>query len=706
MSHPTNVVSLEIHDNVAVIAIDSPPVNAITAAVRSGLHDAVQQAAQRADCLAILILTSGRVFMAGVDLSEFEGAFEGPALQDVMALIEGLGKPVVVAMQGAALGGGLELAMACHYRLASPGATLGLPEITLGLIPGAGGTQRLPRLVGARRALDMILSGKAISASEGRLLGLIDEIVEDDLRSGAIEFCRRLVREGERPAPTRALSIDCAGFDEAGKAEALAANARALRGRTTQDLVLKAISGAIDLDFDAGLALEAELAAQSLTDRESIALRRLFFAERAVGKPSGQTPEAPSPIRHVAIVGAGTMGSGIAVAFANVGVSVTLIDEVEEGLARGRAIIERSYSDSVRRGRLSEDAAKERLALISYSLDLSTVALADVVIEAVFEDLAVKTALITQIDGLLPSGRLIATNTSTLSVTELAGATGFPGRVVGLHFFSPAHIMKLLEIVRGDDTTPEALATAVRVARLLKKVGVVTGDRFGFIGNRMMLDGYFREAEQLLLEGATPLHVDQAIEAFGFAMGPHRVSDLGGTDVGTKARAQLFVRETRPDPYFVIADSLTGMGHLGQKSGLGFYRYERGEREAHEEPLVLDLIERLATKRGITRREISAEEIVERCILVLINVGAKVLEEGVAASAADIDVVWTSGYGFPRALGGPMFYADTLGLRHVADRISHYHRALGHYWEPTPLLLDLARAGSSFEAYDMARQCR
>ncbi len=402
-------------------------------------------------------------------------------------------------------------------------------------------------------------------------------------------------------------------------------------------------------------------------------------------------------IRTAAVVGAGTMGSGIALAFADSGVAVTLIDSVDAGLERGIGIIRDSYSASVQRGRITRDVADERIRLITPSRELSDAAGADVVIEAVFEDLDLKNEVLSALDKIVPADRLIASNTSTLSITQLARSTAHPGRIAGLHFFSPAHVMKLLEIVRGEETAPRTLGAALQVSRLLKKTGVVANDGFGFIGNRMMLDGYFREAELLLLEGASPGEVDGALEQFGFAMGPQRVSDLGGTDVGTKARIQLYKRESRPGPYFAIADKLTELGRLGQKTGAGFYRYAPGGRDALADPDVAALIERLASERGIQRRTIPAGEIVERCVLSLILTGAKVLEEGIASRASDIDVVWTSGYGFPRRLGGPMFHADTLGISHVAERIRHYHSRLGHYWTPAALIESLAAAGKTFE---------
>jgi 3-hydroxyacyl-CoA dehydrogenase len=695
------VVTLDELGPVGLICIDNPPVNAISHSVRVELVDAIARTEKNSSIKVLLIMSSGELFSAGADITEFDRPQGEPSLQQVQTSIESSPIPVVAAIHGLALGGGLELSVACHYRLAHKNTKLGMPEITLGIIPGAGGTQRLPRLIGAHAALDMILSGTPISALDAKAKGLVDEVAEEDLRDAALSFCERLVHEelGPRPTCNRTV-ID--GLDEAEIAAALLPHARALKGRTTQNLVVEAIQ-ASKLPFSQGIAIEAALAEKSLASRESLALRHVFFAERESGRLSAAAspkPAQPLSIRQVAIIGSGTMGSGIAIAFADAGLEVLLTDNDPAALSRSREIVQSTYASSIKRGRINREVADERIRRIRSVLSLAEVADADLVIEAVFEDMELKKDVLSKLDSVLPPERLIATNTSTLSVTELARATAHPGRVLGLHFFVPAHASKLLEVVRTELTSPESLSTAFRVAKLLKKVAVVSRDAFGFIGNRIMLDGYFREAEQLLLEGATPAQVDAALENFGFAMGPQRVSDLGGNDVGTKARMQLFKREIRPDPYFVVADHLTEMGRLGQKTGRGFYRYENGSREAVPDPEVIGIIEKLAAERGIPRREISNREIVERCILSLINVGAMVLEEGIAARAADIDVVWTSGYGFPRHLGGPMFYADTLGLSHVLQRIRHYHKRLGHCWRPATLVERLAAAGSSFEQWD------
>jgi 3-hydroxyacyl-CoA dehydrogenase len=694
---------------VGMICIDNPPVNAISQSLRHGLIDVLARAGKNPGTKVLLITSAGQLFSAGADITEFNHPQGEPSFEQVQTMIESSSIPVVAAIRGLALGGGLELAMACHYRIAHKNAKLGMPEIALGIIPGAGGTQRLPRLIGAGAALNMILSGTPISALDAKANGLVDEVAEDDSRAAALSFCERLLREelGTRPTCHRTVADD---LNEANIRSALLAHSRFLRGRTTQNLVIEAIQ-ASKLPFSQGMAIEAALAKKSLTSRESVALRHLFFAERESGKWSAASPinakrVQPTAIQRVAVIGAGTMGSGIAIALADAGLDVLLHDNDPAALVRSLESVDSTYASSVRRGRITQAVAEERIRHIRSVPTVEELAEGDVVIEAVFEDMELKKNVLSQLDSVLPRERLIATNTSTLSVTELALATAHPERVLGLHFFVPAYASKLLEIVSTVHASPESLSAAFRIAKLLKKIAVVSRDAFGFIGNRMMLDGYFREAEQLLLEGATPTQVDLALENFGFAMGPQRVSDLGGNDVGTKVRIQLFKRESRPDPYFVIADHLTDMGRLGQKTGCGFYRYESGSREPKPDPEVSSLIEKLALERGIVHREITEQEMVERCVLSLINVGAMVLEEGIAARAADIDVVWTSGYGFPRHLGGPMYYADTLGLSHVLQRIRHYHEQLGHYWRPATLIERLASASSSFEQWDRIYKSR
>lgn len=705
---PAEAVQYQTRNQVGLLLIDYPPVNVLGAAVRAGLARKLEAALADASVRAIVIACAGKTFSAGADIGEFDGPMAEPTLQAVFASIEASNKPIVAAVHGMALGGGVELALACHYRVASADAKLGLPEITLGLIPGAGGTQRLPRVIGAAAALDMIVSGSPVDAAAASRLGLIDAIVDGDLLQGAQAFCEQLIERGAQPRPTGRRAVSVEGFDAVGIAAILSKHSRALKGRTTQRLIVEALTAATQSNFEAGLAIERRIADRSIATEESKALRHMFFAERQVSKLPGVTIDSSTaPIARVAIIGAGTMGSGIATACADAGMSVTLIDSHPGGIERGLAMIGSNYESSVARGRLTHEEAARRRGRIVDSLDLAAAAEAEVVIEAVFEDLALKQSVLSKVASLTPASTLLASNTSTLSIAELSRVCRDPQRLVGLHFFSPAHVMKLLEIVRAPTTDPAALGRALVLAKQLKKIGVVAGDAFGFIGNKMMLDGYWREAELLMLEGATPEQVDSAMESFGFAMGPARVNDLGGTDVGTKTRIELFKRETRPDPYFVIADALTAMNRLGQKTSAGFYRYRPGERQALADDEVIELIARLAAERGIARRSIETAEIVERCLLQLMNVGAQVLEAGIAMRAADIDVVWVHGYGFPRHLGGPMFHADCLGLRRVVERIEYYGARMKNrddYWRPAPLLEKLAWENKSFASWDSERQ--
>lgn len=707
---PPAAVQYQSRNQVGYLLIDYPPVNVLAAPVRVGLARRLEAALADESVRAIVIACAGKTFSAGADIGEFDGPMAEPTLQAVFAAIEASNKPIVAALHGLALGGGVELALVGHYRVATADAKLGLPEITLGLIPGAGGTQRLPRVIGAAAALDMIVSGAPVDAGAALNLGLVDAVVDGDLMQGAQRFCEQLIEQGAKPRPTGARAVDVTGFDEAGIAAILSKHSRALKGRKTQQLVVEALTAATRSDFDTGLAIERRIADHSITTLESKALRHLFFAERQVSKVPGVVSDSSkAPIARVAVIGAGTMGSGIATACADVGVDVVLIDSNAEGIERGLALIASNYESSVARGRLTHEEAARRRGRIVESMDLGAAAGADVVIEAVFEDLALKQSILSKVASFTPASTLLASNTSTLSIAELSRACRDPQRVVGLHFFSPAHVMRLLEIVRAPTTDPAALGRALTLAKQLKKTGVVAGDAFGFIGNKMMLDGYWREAELLMLEGATPEQVDGAMESFGFAMGPARVSDLGGTDVGTKTRIELFKRESRPDPYFVIADALTALNRLGQKTLAGFYRYEPGGRQALPDDAVTRLIEKLAAERGIARRPIEPSEILERCLLQLINLGAHVLETGVAMRAADIDVVWVHGYGFPRHLGGPMFHADSLGLQHVLGRIEHYGARMKNrndYWRPAPLLEKLAQQGRSFANWDSERTAR
>ncbi len=697
-------ISYQVRGRIGLIVIDKPPVNAIDYSIRTGLVAAFNHVSGD-DAVDIVLLTcTGRTYMAGADISEFDGELKGPHLIDVLQTIEDCPKPVATLIFGTALGGGLETALACHYRAAVATARVGLPELSLGVIPGAGGTQRMPRLIGARATLDLILGIRPISAEEAMAAGIIDEIIDGDPDEAGLQYAQSLLARGVGPRRTRDLPVDTSGFDDAGIAAALEKHARLLKGRTTQHLLIEALKAAATQPFADGMKVERQLGDRSIKTPESEALRHLFFADRLVAKIPGLPKSRQAPeLAKVAVVGAGTMGSGIATSFANAGLDVVLIDADEQGLERGIGLVQSNYDTAIKRGIMTADKAAANRARITTAVGTDAAAGVDLVVEAVFEDMELKTRVLGELDKVIPPHAVLASNTSTLSVTQLGRSTSRPDKVVGLHFFSPAHVMKLLEIVRGDDTSPETLVTALDVAKKLRKIGVVAGDGYGFIGNRMMLDGYWRENEQLLLEGATPEQVDRVIEDWGFAMGPNKVNDMGGIDVGTRARQQLLQRESRPAPYFAVSDALTPLGRLGQKTGKGVYRYEKGDRTPHPDAEVTALIEKLAAEFGITRREISDAEIEERCVLSLINVGAMVLEEGIAYRASDIDVVWANGYGFPRHRGGPMFHADALGLKAVLERIRHYHAAHGHYWKPARLLEVLAEKGSSFAQWDKDR---
>jgi 3-hydroxyacyl-CoA dehydrogenase len=694
-------VSFERRGNVAVALVDRPPVNAIDASIRAGLLHAAQQTIEDSSIGALVIACRGRTFLSGADLSELDTGVASPSYGVVLHALEDCPKPVIAALHGTPLGGGLEVAMACHYRCAAPGTRLGMPEITLGILPGAGGTQRLPRLIGIENALDLLLSGAIIESTRARDLGLVDEIIGDDALEGGIEYARKLIADGAGPRPTRFMRAP-QSLAEPEIAKILTRHARALKGRTTQNLVFEAIRAVSELSFDEGLKLEARLSAQSLETLESRALRHVFFAERECGRIPGIETRAPvGDIRRAAVIGAGTMGSGIAMSLADAGIPTALIEREPAALERGLGAIRENYASSVQRGRLDATAAQERQALIEGSLSFEAVGNADLVIEAVFEDFELKRSVLTQIDAVVRPEAIIASNTSSLSLTSLASASRHPERVIGLHFFSPANVMRLLEIVRGAQTSQATILAGLALARKLRKVGVVVGDGFGFVGNRMMLDGYFREVELMLLQGVPPERIDSVMENFGFAMGPNRVNDMAGIDVGTRVRTELIKRELRQPPYHVVSDALTALGHLGQKTGRGIYRYEAGNRTPLADPEVTLLTRALAAKHSIDPRDVSDAEIEQRCVLSLINIGAQILAEGMAYRAADIDVVWTAGYGFPRWRGGPMFYADTLGIDRVVAQIEALAATGGgDYWRVSPLLRQLAAAGRTFADWD------
>ncbi len=705
----SELVSYIGDQGVAIVTIDNPPVNALSPGVPEGIVAAIETAERDSSVRAVVILGAGRTFIAGADIKELEHAAAGrgapPKLHPVLEKIEDCSKPVVMALHGTALGGGLEVAMAGHYRVASPDAQVGQPEVNLGIVPGAEGTQRLPRLVGVAAAIDMCVSGKPISAAQALSFGLIDRIIEGDLRTGAVAFAREMVQRGGPHPKTRERQEK---LGTSAENALLFAAAREQTRKTKRNLIapmaaIDAVEAATTLPFDQGCRKEREIITECLASDQCRALIHAFFAERAVAKIPDIPKDTPVvPIATAAIIGAGTMGGGIAMALANVGISVRLTENDAAALDRGMASIRKNYESSVKKGRFSQQVMEQRLALIHPQLDYAGFDTADLILEAVFENMALKKQIFAEIDRMAKPGAVLASNTSTLDIDQIAASTARPHAVVGLHFFSPAHVMRLVEIVRGKSTSKPVVATALALAKKLKKVGVVVGNCHGFVGNRMMFP-YMREAQFLVEEGATPEQVDKALTDWGMAMGIFAVDDMGGIDVLWRVRQEIKHLEKPGIRKPLVHDKLYEMGRLGQKTGAGWYRYDENRRQVPD-PEVLALIEKTARAAGIPRRVISTEEILDRCLYVMINEGARILEEGYALRAADIDVIYLTGYGFPAYRGGPMWYADTVGLKKVYSRIEELHRQHGELWEPAPLLKRLAQEGGTFAAYDAAKE--
>ncbi len=687
------LVSIEQRDAVSVITVDNPPVNALSQGVREGLTNYVIEAEADERCEAIVIICTGRTFIAGADIKEFGKAPVKPFLPDVIARIEACEKPVIAAIHGTALGGGFEVALACHYRITLASAAIGLPEVNLGLLPGASGTQRLPRLIGAERAMDVMLTGKPVAAGRALELGAIDRVTDgNDLLAEAIEFANDCVAQGPRRIRDMAVpAVDPAVFDKV-----RGSIAARTRGLISPDRIIRCVELATTTDFDEGLAAEREYFLECMASPQSAGLRHAFFAERGVAKVPGIGRETPvSEISKVAVIGAGTMGAGIAYAGLTAGLEVTLLDNNEEGLARGDKTVRGLYSGGVERGKISAVDMQVGLERFSTSQLYEDIADVDVVIEAVFESMAIKKEVFSALDRVVKPGAILATNTSTLNIDEIAASTDRPEDVIGLHFFSPAHIMRLLEIVRGARTSAEVIATSLALAKRMKKIGVVVGNCVGFVGNRM-LHSYGRENQLLLLEGAAPEYIDKVLHDWGMAMGPNAVGDLAGLDVGYKARQE---RSDLPDDprYYRIADMLVDMGRFGIKTGKGTYLYEKGSRKPAPDPEVNALIRMEAESLGIEQREVPETEIIERCIYALVVEGARILEDGIASRAADIDVIWLNGYGFPRHRGGPMHYADTVGPAKIYETVCEFRERFGPmYWEPPELLSKLAKSGGRF----------
>jgi len=689
------LVKYEKRGTVGVVFLENPPVNAMGSAVRQGVTKFLTQACDDPNIEAVVLVGRGRCFSGGADIREFGKPFESPHLREVIDTAEDSPKPVVAAIHGTAVGGGLELALGCHYRVGDKSARLGLPEIKLGLLPGAGGTQRLPRLIGVEPALEVILSGEFLPADRAHALGLLDEVVEGDLVAGAVAFAERLVSEGRPLRKLRELTIDPEGTAEIFE-KTRKSIARKARGLIAPTRCIESVENAVALSYDEGMAKEREYFLECLESEQSKGQRHAFFAERQATKIPDVAADTPvQPIETAAVLGCGTMGGGIAMNFANAGIPVTVLEAEAEALDKGLAIIARNYAGSVSRGRITQDQMDRRLALITGTTDYGDIAGADIVIEAVFEDMDLKKQVYATLEKTCKPAAILATNTSTLDVDEIAAATTRPEKVIGTHFFSPANVMKLMENVRGAKTSDETIATVMKLSKTIGKVGVLVGVCDGFVGNRM-LHAYTRQAAFLLEEGALPHQVDKVIYDFGFPMGPFAMGDLAGLDVGWRIRQRRAKTRPKDERYSPIADRICERGRFGQKTNAGWYRYEEGSRTPRPDPEIEELIVQVSGELGFERREIGEQEILERCMYPLINEGAKILEEGIAIRASDVDVVWIYGYGFPVHRGGPMFYADRVGTKAIYETMSRLHDQHGEMLKPAPLLAELAKSGKGF----------
>ena len=690
MAEINAVTDLTLDGDVAVITLNSPPVNALSAKVREGLFEAFKAANADPAAKSIVLICEGRTFIAGADITEFGGAMAGPGLPDVQNQIEGSAKPVVAAIHGTALGGGLEVALCAHYRVAVPSARLGLPEVNLGLLPGAGGTQRLPRVVGPERALEMMTTGRHVPAKEALAGGLVDELVEEGaLKAGAIAFARKVAAEGK---PLKKIRDQNDKVEAArGKPEIFAdfrkANARKFRGFLAPEYNIRCIEAAVNEPFEDGLAIERKLFMELMTGSQSAAQRYSFFAERQAQKiPDVPEDTAIIPIKKVGVIGAGTMGGGIAMNFANVGIAVVIVEQKQEPLDRGLGVIRKNYERTASRGGITAEQVEQRMALITGSLSMEdSFADVDLVIEAVFERMDIKKDIFTKLDAICKPGAILATNTSGLNIDEIASVTKRPESVIGLHFFSPANVMKLLEIVRADHTSNEVIATSMKLAKQIGKVAALVGVCPGFVGNRI-LGQRQREAQKLVMEGAMPWDIDRVLYDFGFPMGPFAMSDLAGLDIG-------WVKERSNGES--IRDVLCEMDRRGQKTGAGYYDYDEA-RNAIPSPITEKIINDFIVKTGANPRKISDEEILERCIFPMINEGVKILEEGKAIRSSDIDVVWQNGYGWPVYRGGPMWYGDQVGPAKVLAKMQEFQATMGDAFKPSPLLEKLVAEGKKF----------
>jgi 3-hydroxyacyl-CoA dehydrogenase len=699
----SDLVQVTKDGDVAIITINNPPVNALSPGVPQGISEAVEQIGKDGSVRAAVLIGGDRTFVAGADIKEFGKLASGKSprgagLLPLLLQIEDCGKPVVMAIHGTAFGGGLELAMAGHYRVATSGAQIGQPEVKLGIIPGAAGTQRLPRLAGVAKAVEMCAEGNPVKVEDAAKLGVIDRIIEGDLLAGAVRFAREIAgrpapktreRDGNLGTPEQNAPIFAAAREAAQKKQ---------RGMMAPLAAIDAVEAATKLSFEDGCLEEQRLFVECLQSDQSKALIHVFFGEREVAKIPDVPKETPTiPVNNVAVVGAGTMGGGIAMVFANAGISVLLKESDQAALDRGLANIQKNYANSVKRGRFTQQFVDERLKLIRPTLQHDGFEKADMVVEAVFEGMALKKEVFAELDRVCKAGAILASNTSTLNIDEIASATSRPEFVIGTHFFSPANVMRLLEIVRGKKTSKPVIATCMQLSKKVGKIGVLVGNCRGFVGNRMF-GPYVRESVFLVEEGTSVEAVDKALSDFGMAMGPLAVGDLAGLDVGWRVRKEYRHLEKPGVRQAMAGDRLCEMGRYGQKTGAGWYKYDENRR-ATTDPEVATFVRRWASEAGIPQRQIPADEIVDRCVYALVNEGARILEDGYALRAVDIDIVYINGYGFPAYRGGPMWFADTVGLKKVYERVCEFHRQHGEIWEPAPLLKKLAEQGGTFAGF-------
>ena len=698
----SSVVTTALHGDVLVVTIDNPPVNALGAAVRQGLLAAMQQAQADAAVAAVLLVGAGKAFIAGADIREFGKPPVPPALPEVCRAIEGSDKPVVAVLHGAALGGGLEVALSAHYRLALPAATVGLPEVNLGLLPGSGGTQRAPRLMGVQAATSLMLSGQHLKAQAALQAGLVDKLVEGaDAQAAGLAYVRELLTAKAPVRRTRDLAIAEPQAALAWLEEQKAETAKKARGLFSPLKIIECVQAAVQLPFDEGLARERALFIECLDSPQRAGLIHAFFAEREVAKVPEAQAAQPRPVASVAVIGGGTMGAGIAVAALDAGLPVTMIERDAESIARGRANVEKVYNGLVAKGRMTEAAKAAVMARYTGSTNYADIAQVDLVIEAVFEDIEVKKAVFRELDRVCKPGAVLATNTSYLDIDAIAASTSRPQDVIGLHFFSPANIMKLLEIVVPAKVAADVVATAFELAKKLKKVPVRAGVCDGFIGNRI-LAVYKQAADYLMEDGASPYEIDAAVRGFGFAMGPFQVTDLAGGDIGWATRKRRAATRDPKARYVEIADRICERGWFGQKTGRGFYLYPEGARVGQPDPEVLAIVDAERAKKGITPRSFTADEIMRRYMAAMVNEGAKVVAEGIALRPLDVDVTFVAGYGFPRHRGGPMKWADMTGLPKVLADIQAFAKEDPLFWKPAPLLEQLVAEGRNFDSLNKA----